>query len=38
MMCVFILDRITGKNSGFLKLAIFRIFRGVEICINCVPC
>ena len=38
MICVFILNKITGKNCGFLKLGYFSYFQGVEICINCVPC
>ena len=28
MMCVLILNRITGKNYGFLKLGYFSYFRG----------
>ena len=32
MMCVLFLDRITGKNSDFLKLGFFfRVFSGVKI-------
>ena len=38
MICVFILNRITGKNYGFLKLGYFSYFQRVEIFINCVPC
>ena len=28
MICVFVLNRITGKNSGFLKLGYFSYFQG----------
>ena len=28
MMCVLILDRITGKNYDFLKLGYFSCFQG----------
>ena len=43
MTCVFILNRITGKNYGFFKLSYFSYLRGggggVEICINqLLPC
>ena len=30
MMCVLILDKITGKNDDFLELGFFRVFSGVK--------